>query len=411
MRCEVVAIGTELLLGQITDTNSSWIGEQLALAGIDSYFQVKVGDNLARIVDCIKQALQRNDAVITCGGLGPTQDDITREAIAEVMGVPMVRDEQIGERIRQMFESRGRTMPANNLRQADVPRGATTIREMPGTAPGLVCPVGDKVIYAVPGVPSEMREMMRGTILPDLQRRAGVTAVIKSRVLRTWGHSESGLAEMLAAHMEALDVSGRATLAFQASGIEGIKVRITAKADSEHLANEIIAHEEGVVRAILGNYVFGIDEQTMELVILTALQRAGMTLAVAETATGGLISQRLSAVRESSQAFRGGVMIASSEAQQRLLGVPPAPHANPETTAALAAAVRAALGADIGLATTAVDDSIRGPGLRPGTVFIGLANATAATAERIQLPGDRERIREFSVISALNLLRHRLLKI
>lgn len=410
MRCEVVAIGTELLLGQITDTNSAWIGEQLALAGIDSYFQVKVGDNLARIIECIKRALERSDAVITCGGLGPTQDDITREAIAAVMGVPLVRDVQIGERIRQMFESRGRSMPENNLRQAEVPQGATPIREMPGTAPGLVCPVGEKVIYAVPGVPSEMRDMMLGTILPDLQHRAGVTAVIKSRVLRTWGHSESGLAEILAAHMDELDRSSHATLAFQASGIEGIKVRITAKADSEGAVDAIIAREEAIVRSLLGSYIFGIDEQTMEAVILGGLKRRDLSLAVAETATGGLMSTRLSTCLEASGTFLGGIVLGDGQTQERLLGVAPAPFANADTTAALAAAVRRTLGAEVGLATTAIDDSMRVPGMRPGTVFIGLATGDGASAERIQLPGDRARIREFSVISALNLLRHRLLQ-
>ena len=210
MRCEVIAVGTELLLGQIVDTNSSWMGEQLALAGIDSHFQTKVGDNLARIVACIRLGLERSDAVILCGGLGPTQDDITREAIAEVMGVALVRHPEIGERIRAMFAARGREMPENNLRQADVPEGATVMPQMPGTAPGLVCPVGDKVIYAVPGVPHEMREMVAGTVLPDLQRRAGLTAVIKSRVLRTWGQSESGLAEMLGHRIRELDAIGKA---------------------------------------------------------------------------------------------------------------------------------------------------------------------------------------------------------
>ena len=228
MRCEVVAIGTELLLGQIVDTNSAWIGEQLAIAGIDSHFQTKVGDNLGRIVASLRLALERSDAVIACGGLGPTQDDITREAIAEVMGVQLVRDPAIAERIRALFASRGRHMTANNLRQAEVPEGASMIAEMPGTAPGLICPIGDKVIYAVPGVPHEMRTMVSATVLPDLRRRAGVPAVIRSRVLRTWGQTESGLAELLAQRITELDALGTATLAFQASGIEGIKVRITA---------------------------------------------------------------------------------------------------------------------------------------------------------------------------------------
>ncbi|MBT3536210.1 MAG: competence/damage-inducible protein A, partial [Rhodospirillaceae bacterium] len=159
MRCEIVAIGTELLLGQIVDTNSSWIGEQLALVGIDSHFQVKVGDNFDRMERTIRHALERSDAVICCGGLGPTQDDITREVIAAIMGVELHRDEAVVAKIRDMFESRGRVMVDNNRRQADIPEGASLIAQMPGTAPGLVCPIGDKVIYAVPGVPHEMRTM------------------------------------------------------------------------------------------------------------------------------------------------------------------------------------------------------------------------------------------------------------
>jgi nicotinamide-nucleotide amidase len=155
MRCEVVAIGTELLLGQIVDTNSSWIGEQLALAGIDSHFQVKVGDNFARMETSIRDALARSDAVICCGGLGPTQDDITREVIAAIMGVELRRDAAVVAKIRNMFESRGRVMVDNNKRQADIPEGASLIAQMPGTAPGLICPLGDKVIYAVPGANRE----------------------------------------------------------------------------------------------------------------------------------------------------------------------------------------------------------------------------------------------------------------
>ncbi|HEX9969662.1 MAG TPA: molybdopterin-binding protein, partial [Acidimicrobiales bacterium] len=197
MRCEVVAIGTELLLGQIVDTNSSWIGEQLAAAGIDSHFQVKVGDNLARMTQAIRIALSRSEAVIVCGGLGPTQDDITREAIAAVMNVPLERDEAVVERIAAMFRSRDRVMPENNKRQADVPRGATVIPQTRGTAPGLVCPVGEKVVYAVPGVPHEMKEMLERAVLPDLRARAGDASVIVSRTLRTWGESESGLNERL----------------------------------------------------------------------------------------------------------------------------------------------------------------------------------------------------------------------
>ena len=220
MRCEVVAVGTELLLGQIVDTNSAWIGEQLALAGIDCHRHTAVGDNRERMLAAFREAIERSDAVIVTGGLGPTQDDITREVVAEVMGVGMERDPEVVAEIEHRFSGRGRQMPANNLRQADVPVGATVIPEMPGTAPGLVCPIGAKVLYAVPGVPWEMKAMLEGTVLPDLHRRTGSDAVIRSRVLRTWGRSESGLAEVLADEIDRLDVEGGPTLAFLASGME-----------------------------------------------------------------------------------------------------------------------------------------------------------------------------------------------
>ncbi|MBW3651921.1 MAG: competence/damage-inducible protein A, partial [Actinobacteria bacterium] len=162
-------MGTELLLGQVVDSNSAEIGEMLALAGIDCHFQTKVGDNHGRIVQALRIALSRNEAVIVCGGLGPTQDDISREAIAEVMNAALVRRPDIVERIRSMFESRDRDMPESNARQADVPEGATVIDQVRGTAPGLICPLGDKVIYALPGVPYEMCEMMERAVVPDLQ--------------------------------------------------------------------------------------------------------------------------------------------------------------------------------------------------------------------------------------------------
>ncbi len=223
MRVEIVAVGTELLLGQIVDTNSAFIGEQLAASGLDCHFQTAVGDNLGRIVLALRTALARSDAVVVCGGLGPTQDDITREAIATVMNVPLVRDEALLERIRAMFASRGREMPANNGRQADVPVGASVIPQTMGTAPGLICPVGRKVLYAMPGVPYELHDMLARAVLPDLRERAGEPAVIASRTLRTWGMSESGLAELLAPRIEALGTgeAGVPTIAFLASGIEG----------------------------------------------------------------------------------------------------------------------------------------------------------------------------------------------
>ena len=394
MRCEVVAIGTELLLGQIVDTNSSWIGEQLALAGIDSHFQVKVGDNFGRIEFCIRQALERGDAVICCGGLGPTQDDITRDVIAHVMGVPLVRDEAIVDRIRDMFERRGRVMTDNNRRQANIPVGASPIAEMPGTAPGLYCPVGDKVIYAVPGVPSEMREMMLGTIIPDLRRRSGLTSVIRSLTLRTWGESESGLAERLAGRIEALDPVGNPTIAFLASGIEGLKVRLTAKADDETTVDRLLAGEEANVRAILGDIVFGIDEQTMEAAVVGMLRERGLTFAVAESLTGGTMASRLSDADPGMTVFRGSA-------------VGPVADGGDDAARVLAAArrARADFGTDIGVAAAlpAVPDPER-----PGTVHLAAVLPDGEYETTVGLPGDRLRLRNYAVISLLDFLRRRL---
>lgn len=407
MRCEIVAVGTELLLGQIVDTNSSWMGEQLALAGIDSHFQVKVGDNRARIVDTIRRALARSDAVILCGGLGPTQDDITREAVAEVMGVALERDQAMGEKIRRGFEARGRRFTENNLRQADCPVGAAFIPQMPGTAPGLVCPLGKQVIYAVPGVPFEMREMMEGTILPDLQQRAGVTAVIKSRVLKSWGETESRLAELLAERIDVLDRDGNPTIAFQASGIEGLKIRITAKAKDRAAAEALIAAEETNVRAIVGEAIFAIDEQTMESVVLDLLRERGLTLAVAESVTGGLVGARLTAVPGASDVFRGAVVSYASDVKFNVLSVPNGPVVTADAAKAMATGVREHLSADVGIATTGVAGPAEQEGHPPGTVFLGLAHGETAEAMWVRLPGDRRRVREYAVISVLNLLRLR----
>ena len=410
MRCEVVAIGTELLLGQIVDTNSAWIGAQLAQAGIDSYFQTKVGDNLARIVGCIRQALERSDAVILCGGLGPTQDDITREAIAEVMGVPLVRSAELAERIRALFAARGREMAANNLRQADVPEGASAIPEMPGTAPGLICPVGAKVIYAVPGVPHEMQTMLRGTVLPDLQRRAGVSAVIRSRVLRTWGHTESGLAELLAPRMLELDVLGNPTLAFQASGIEGIKVRITAKAGRRCEgrcdpgggggAAQAAARRDRV-RHRRADHGIGGGRPAARARAHPGARRIG------ERRARGDPPQRRAGHRRRVRGARWSPTRARSSSRcwtcrrGRWSARPPRARWRPGCASCC--------GADVGLATTGVAGPDEQDGQPVGTVFLGLALGEHVEAREVRLPGDPDRVRQYAVISVLDLLRRRLL--
>ncbi|MFY9782761.1 MAG: competence/damage-inducible protein A [Acidimicrobiales bacterium] len=415
MRVEIVAVGTELLLGQIPDTNSQWLGEQLAANGISSHYHQHVGDNHERIVLAFRTALARSDAMIVCGGLGPTQDDITRAALAEVMNVPLDRDEAIVATIRKMFESRGRTMPDNNLLQADVPRGATIIPQTRGTAPGLICEVGLKVVYAVPGVPYEMSEMFERAILPDLlerQRASGETSVIRSRVLRTWGSSESALAEAVAERFEALEHGGRVTIAFLASGIEGIKVRLTARGDNDDEALALLANEEKNVRALieekLGDIIFGVDDESMEDVVARQLVARGLSLAVAESLTGGLIASRLVNVAGASKWFRGGVVSYASEVKFDVLGVPEGPVVSIAAAEGMATGVRDLLKSDVGLSVTGVAGPDEQDGQVPGTVFVGLSLGENVEHVALRLPGDRPRIRAYSAISALDVLRRAL---
>jgi nicotinamide-nucleotide amidase len=413
MKCELVAVGSELLLGQIVDTNSSWIGEQLALAGIDSHFHTKVGDNAERIASVLRLALERSDAVIVCGGLGPTQDDITRDVIAEVMGVPLEHDPEVEARIRAMFASRHREMPANNLRQAQVPRGARVMEQQPGTAPGLVCPIGDpvrgKVIYAMPGVPWEMHAMMLGTVLPDLQARGGVVATIRSRTLRTWGDSESGLAEKLHDEIERLDRVGGVTIAFLASGIEGLKVRLTAKAATDAEADALLADEEERVRAIIGPVVFGTDDQTMEAVVLDVLKAQGLTLGLAESLTGGMIASRICDVPGASAAFRGAIVSYASDVKVDLLGVPEGPVVSEAAVRAMAEGACRVLGTDCSIAVTGVAGPDPQEGVEPGTVWIATSVDGVVETAMLRFAFDRLRIRQYTTISVLNALRVRLL--
>lgn len=413
MRCDVVAVGTELLLGQITDTNSQWMGEQLAAVGIDSLLQVKVGDNHARIVTLLRRVLADADAVIVCGGLGPTHDDLTREAIAEVMGVALELDDGIAEVISEMFASRGRRMSANNLRQAEVPVGATIIPQTRGTAPGLICPVvvdgAQKVIYAVPGVPHEMKEMVERAVLPDLLARSGEASTIISRTLRTWGESESGLNERLDPVIDRLEAAGNPTLAFLASGWEGLKVRLTAKAATVGAASELLATWEREVRAVIGETVFAVDDETMESVVLQILRERGLSLGLAESVTGGLAAGRLTGVPGASDVFRGSIVSYASEVKFDLLGVPAGPVVSEAAAAAMARGAQRVLHCDVALALTGVAGPDEQDGMPVGTLCVGIAIGDDVHTRTLRMLGQREQMRQMSVISALDLLRRTLL--
>ena len=416
MRCEVLAVGTELLLGQVVDTNSALIGDRLALAGIDSHYQTKVGDNPGRIVEALGIALGRSDAVIVCGGLGPTSDDITREAIARVLGVSLVRNAAMVERIRTMFEARGREMAASNARQADLPEGATFIPQERGTAPGLICPLGDevvggagKVVYAIPGVPFEMTEMLERGVIPDLKRRSGSTSVILSRMVRTWGVPESTLGELVAGRVEALEGRSNPTIAFLASGIEGIKIRVTAKGQSDAEATEMLDVEEAELRSVLGDLVFGTDDQSMERVVADLLLAQGRTVGVAESLTGGLVAARLAETEGASKWFRGSIVAYDSQVKHDLLEVPEGPVVTAEAARAMATGASRALEADVGLGVTGVAGPARQEDQPVGTVFRAVALDGRAESVEAHFPGDRQHIRQFATISLLDMLRRRLL--
>jgi nicotinamide-nucleotide amidase len=411
MRCDVRAIGTELLLGQIVDTNSAWIGEQLASVGIDTCEHRKVGDNLGRMVQCLRELLERADAVIVCGGLGPTPDDVTREAVAELMGVELERRDELIDQISAIFGGRGRPMAANNLRQADVPKGGDAIPNPIGTAPGLLCEVAldgaTKVVYAVPGVPYEMTEMVTNRVIPDLLARMGERAVIVSRSLKTWGTSESALAEMITARV---DQQTNPTIAFLARGIEGIYVRMTAKAPDEAEARALLDAEDRELRAVLGDLVFAVDDDTMESEVLRLCEERGWSLGVAESLTGGFIGARLANVPGASRTFRGSIASYATEVKRSVLGVTAARVVSEESAKQMAVGAQRVLDADVAVSVTGVAGPEEMEGQPVGTVWYGLAvPGHAPDAVSARLPGDRERIRQFSTISVLNLLRMRLL--
>lgn len=409
MNVAVLAVGTELLLGQIIDSNSAWIGGELAAHGIDSHVQVKVGDNVGRMERQLRSLLSDADAVIVCGGLGPTHDDLTRDAIAAVMGSELAHDEEVAVAIRQLFAARGRRMPDNNLRQAQVPTGATAIRQTRGTAPGLICPVQvdgvDKVVYAVPGVPHEMKDMVERAVLPDLHARSGEEAVIASRVIRTWGESESGLNERLDDLIEELEDPDTPTLAFLASGWEGLKVRLTAKAPTSAECEAQLAKWTARVTEHLGSIVFGFDDDTMESVVLEECRRRGWSLATAESVTGGLVGARLTAIPGASDVFRGAIVSYATDVKQSLLGVADGPVVSESAAREMAHGARRQLGADVAVSLTGVAGPSEQDGQPVGTVFVGLVGPGFDEVRHLRLPGHREQVRQFGVISSLDALR------
>ena len=408
MRAEVVGVGTELLLGQIANTNAQWISERLAEIGVDVLFHDVVGDNRGRIVEVLRLAAARSDVVVVTGGLGPTQDDITREAIAEVAAAPLERRADIEEWLRDRFERMGREMPASNLRQADVPRGADVIENERGSAPGLIVHAGDATIFAVPGVPAEMRQMVRSTVLPRVAAVAG-PAGIASRQIRCVGMAESRIAEVLD---DLFHGSTNPTVAYLAGGGE-VRVRLTAKAGSLREADRLIGPLAEEVQRRLGDVVYSIGDEELEQVVARRLEAAGKTVACAESLTGGGVAKRLSSAPGASSYFHGSAVVYTPAAKHAVLGVSEDTMerdgiVSEATAREMAAGARRVFDVDLAIALTGSAGPEPHDGAPPGTVWIALEGYDVAHARELRAPGDRDTVIRWSEQAALDLLRRHL---
>lgn len=311
MKAEIISTGTELLLGNVADTNTCYLAEQLALLGIDLFYTSSVGDNPERMLGALKLAWSRSDLILTTGGLGPTQGDITRETIAELLGEKIETDPALKVTLEKFFHERGIDMSANNLKQAAIIPSAQAVPNPRGTAPGWWVEKEGKIIIALPGPPAELQPMWQTQIAPALQRRSG--AIIVSRTLKTFGLPEGTMDSQLATLLK----SPNPTLASYAK-TDGIYLRITAKASTQQEAEAMIANHETAVRAIVGDYVWGIDDDTLETVVGKMLIAKGYTVAVAESFIGGSLIQILARAPENSHFFKGGVFTATDEAKLSL---------------------------------------------------------------------------------------------
>ncbi|MFC6881055.1 MULTISPECIES: CinA family nicotinamide mononucleotide deamidase-related protein [Actinomadura] len=408
MRVELLTVGDELLLGDTINGNAAWMGRRLAERGVEVTRSVVVGDEPDVIVAAVEEALGRADAVLTTGGLGPTYDDVTRDALAKAAGVALVRDPALEARLRERVAKAGRDLQPMALRMADVPEGAALLRNSAGSAPGLRVELGGGVVYALPGVPSEMRTIMDEVVLPELAAGAGPLAVAR-RTVRTAGLWES----VIAARLAEVEAMPGIRLAYLPDPAE-VKVRITAAGGA---AQERLAEAEGRVRALLGDAVYGTGDESLASVVHRLLGERGATVAVAESLTGGLIGAELTSVPGSSDTFAGGAVTYATSMKHRMLGVDAGlldEHGavHPEVARQMAEGVRDRLGAGYGLAVTGVAGPDPQDGRPVGTVYVGLAGPGSerlVTAPRLPVPGTgmeiRAVIRRMTVVHALELLR------
>ncbi|MBR3795018.1 MAG: competence/damage-inducible protein A [Clostridia bacterium] len=409
MIAEIVAIGTELLMGQILDTDAQYLSRRLQSLGISVYYHQTVGDNPQRMRDTIALALSRSDIVITTGGLGPTQDDISKEIAAQLLGLEMRFDEASWQAIRGYFDRLGRECPENNRRQAMFAEGATILPNGCGTAPGCMIEQGGKVVVQLPGPPHEMAAMFDGQVYPRLAEMTG--GCIASRYIRTYGIGESHLAQLCAKWIE--HETGGVTAAPYCSLGEA-QLRITARGESEREALEKIEPVVKEVKALLGDYVYAVlptSEGSMEEAAGRALTEKGLTVATAESCTGGLVAARLVNYPGISSALHEAHVTYANEAKVKYCGVKEetlARHGavSEEMAREMAEGLRARSGADIAVATTGIAGPGGGTETKPvGLVYVACADRDGVCVQKLQLTGSRERIRNLSALRALDMIR------
>ncbi|MGH2453376.1 MAG: competence/damage-inducible protein A [bacterium] len=411
MRAELLSVGTELLLGQITDSNAAYLARVLASAGADLFFKQTVGDNAARLTEVVRLALGRAELIVITGGLGPTEDDLTVATVAAALGLPLMRDETVAASIRDFFALRGRPAPESVYKQALIPSGAQIIPNRRGTAPGVVVALGGSTIVMMPGVPGEMEGMVEDFLVPWLRARTGET-VIRSRVLRVTGLGESAVEERI---KDVLRLPAPTIAPYAKLG--EVHLRLTAKGPPAEVEAQLAAGE-AAVRERLGNLIFGVDDDTLEVVAGRLLLEHGMTVAVGESCTGGLTADRLTALPGSSAYFRFGAVAYSNAAKTALLGVSPdlldrQGAVSAAVAEAMARGARERADSDLALGITGVAGPAGGSAEKPvGLVFIALADREGvhSRAWRFGKQPGRRGIRFLASQAALDLIRLRLLR-
>lgn len=405
MKAEIIAVGTELLLGDILNTNARFLSQQLSFLGIDVYYQEVVGDNPERMKEVIHQAVGRSDVVILSGGLGPTEDDLTKEITAEYFGLPMYFEESVMDEMTRYLNG---NVPPANKKQAYIPEGATVIHNPYGTAPGIIIERGGKIAILLPGPPRELEPLFLEQVAPFLKSRSEF--VMKSKVLRLFGSGESSVAEKVKDLMD----SANPTLAPYAKDSE-VTLRITAKAQSSEEADALICGMQEKVEKRVGQYVYGYDDEEMKQVLYRLLSERGMTIAAAESCTAGMLTAMLADNPGASDILYESVVTYSNEAKEKYLGVP---HetlqqfgaVSEETARAMAEGIRRASGADIGVGITGIAGPGGGTEKKPvGLVYIGVADARQTVVRRFHLIGTRTKIRYAACLNALNEVRKILL--